>query len=240
MAMDDNARRFASTRWSLVLAAGRGSAPGARDALGALCEAYWYPVYAYVRRRGHPADDAADLTQAFFARLLEKGDLRAANPERGRFRAFLLASVGHFLSNERDRALAQKRGGGAAVISLDGEAAERRYALEPSHDLTPERVYERRWALELLGRALARLRAGEERSGRGGRFEALKGHLTGEGGSYAETAVAIGTSESAVKVAVHRLRRRYRELVRAEIAETLDDPSRVDDELGALFAALGS
>ena len=222
-----------------MLAAGRGPASRSREALATLCESYWYPVYAFVRRLGHSAADAEDLTQAFFARLLEKDFVGAADPERGRFRSFLLASVKHFLANERDRETALKRGGGAAVVSLDD--AERRYRREPSHGLTPERAFERRWALTLLERTLAALREEQERAGHAERFTRLKCFLTGEGGapSHAEVAAELGMTEGAVKVAVHRLRRRYRELLRAEIAETIADPSAVDDELRELFVALG-
>jgi RNA polymerase sigma factor (sigma-70 family) len=232
--------RFETTQWSIVLAAGRGGGGGSRDALAALCESYSYPVYAYVRRCGHGADEAEDLTQAFFAALIEKRFLSAADPERGRFRSFLLAAVAHFLANERDREAALKRGGGRVVVSLDAGDAEWRYGREPSHEETPERVFERRWALTLLDRTLARLRAESERAGHGARFERLKGFLTGEGGGgYAEAAAGLGLSEGAAKVAVHRLRRRYRELLRDEIARTLADPAAVDDELRELFAALG-
>jgi RNA polymerase sigma-70 factor (ECF subfamily) len=238
--MDGRAASFDSTRWSIVLAAARDPSERARAALSDLCETYWYPVYAYVRRRGHAPDEAEDLTQAFFAKLLEKRYVRDADPERGRFRSFLLAAVKHFLSNERDRVEALKRGGGRPLVSLDLETAEGRYRVEPSHDVTPERVYERRWALTLLDRTLARLRAEYERAGQAPRFERLKGYLTGEAsGGYAEAMAALGLSEGAVKVAVHRLRRRYRELLRAEIAETVEDASAVEGELRALFAALG-
>jgi RNA polymerase sigma-70 factor (ECF subfamily) len=230
---------FETTQWSIVLAAGRGASGDAREALAALCERYWYPVYAFVRGRGHGADEAEDLTQAFFAKLLEKRYVRDADPERGRFRSFLLAAVTHFLSNERDRETALKRGGGRAVVSLDAENAEGRYRLEPSHDMTPERVFRRRWALTLLERAVVRLREEAERAGQAERFERLKACLTGDAVPHAEVAAALGMSEGAVKVAVHRLRRRYRELLRAEIADTVANPAAVDDELRELFAALG-
>jgi RNA polymerase sigma-70 factor (ECF subfamily) len=232
-------RGFETTQWSIVLAAGRSASGDAREALAVLCERYWYPVYAFVRGRGHGADEAEDLTQAFFAKLLEKHYVRDADPERGRFRSFLLAAVTHFLSNERDRETALKRGGGRAVVSLDAEDAEGRYRLEPSHDMTPERVFRRRWALMLLERAVARLREEAERAGQAERFERLTACLTGDAVPHAEVAAALGMSEGAVKVAVHRLRRRYRELLRAEIADTVADPAAVDDELRELFAALG-
>ncbi len=232
---------FETTQWSIVLAAGRDATGPARDALATLCDRYWYPVYAYVRRRGHDADEAEDLTQSFFATLLEKRYVGAADPARGRFRSFLLTAVTHFLSNERDRATAAKRGGGRAIVSLDAETAEGRYRMEPSHDATPERLFERRWALTLLDRTLGALRAEQERAGHAERFDRLKGFLTGEGGDggYGVAAADLGLSEGAVKVAIHRLRKRYRELLRAEIAQTLEDTAAVEDELRALFAALG-
>jgi len=231
---------FATTRWSIVRAAQAKAAPEAHTALSALCTAYWYPLYAYVRRHGHDATAAQDLTQEFFARLLEKDGLASVDQSRGRFRSFLLASCKHFLSNERDRASALKRGGGRVPLPIDGAAAEGHYGREPSHDETPERLFERRWALALLEQVLGRLRGEYEASGKGRLFECLKGRLAGDGGTpYAATAAELSTSEGAVKVAVHRLRKRYRELLREEIAQTLDDPADVDDEVRALFAALG-
>ena len=198
--------------------------------------------YAFVRRQGHSADQAQDLTQEFFARLLEKHYLRAADPERGRFRSFLLASCKHFLSKERDRAKAQKRGGGRKVLPLDFEAGERRYSLEPTHEATAEKVYERRWALTLLDQVFARLRNEFDRAGKRNEFDRLKVYLTGEAAalSYREAAAELGTTEGAVKVAVHRLRRRYRELVREEIGHTVAGPDDVAEELRRLFAALRS
>jgi RNA polymerase sigma-70 factor (ECF subfamily) len=235
-----HAGRFATTHWSQVLAAGRGGSPGSRQALEALCEAYWYPLYAFVRRSGHPPEDARDLTQAFFARLLEKDYLQAADPERGRFRSFLLAAFKHFLSQERDRATAQKRGGGRPVLSLDFAAGEDRYRLEPAHHLTPERVYERRWALMLLDRVLQHLREEFTRSGKAELFDRLGVFLTGEDGvpAYRQVAQECGLSEGAVKVAVHRLRRRFRDALLAEIAQTVADPADAGAELRGLFDAL--
>jgi RNA polymerase sigma factor (sigma-70 family) len=234
------ARRFATTRWSQVIAAGADQTLDSQEALARLCEVYWYPLYAYVRRWGHDADQAQDLTQEFFARLLEKNYLKAADPARGRFRSFLLASLKHFLSNERDRVGAVKRGGHTTVISLEFENAEGRYSLEPSDHDTPETIYERRWALTLLERTLARLRGEFEAADRGAVFARLEGHLTGEQETlpYAELGVALGMSEGAVKVAVHRLRRRFGALLREEIAETVTDPAQVDDEIRELFRAL--
>jgi RNA polymerase sigma factor (sigma-70 family) len=235
-------RQFATTRWSLVLAAGKRSSPQSSAALATLCENYWYPLYAYVRRRGHEANEAEDFTQAFFARLLEKNDLAAADPGRGRFRSFLLASLKHFLANEWDRARAEKRGGGRSVLSIDFGTAEERYRAEPSHDLTPERIFERRWALVLLENVLARLHDESAQAGKADSFDRLKGFLTGEQSAvtYGQLAAELNMSEGALKVAVHRLRRRYRELLRAEIEETVADAEEIDQEIRDLFSALGS
>jgi RNA polymerase sigma-70 factor (ECF subfamily) len=234
-------KSFATTHWSLVLAAGRGSRPEAAASLATLCETYWYPLYYYVRRCGYRAEEAQDLTQEFFATLLEKGSLKVADPERGRFRSFLLASLNHFLANEWDRACARKRGGGR-VLSLDIAGAESRYALEPADDLTAERLFERRWATTLLDLVLARLREEFVREGQDRVFERLKGFLGGAvaDASYGEVAADLGMTEAAVKMAVHRLRRRYRRLLRAEIAQTVALPEQVDDEIRRLFAALGA
>jgi len=229
---------FATTHWSLVVAA-RGASPVAREALAELCRLYWYPLYAYVRRRGHSADEAQDLTQEFFARLLERDDLAGLDPARGRFRAFLLAACRHFLANQNDRAQALKRGGGLRPRSLDLADADRRYAAEPSHEQTPERLFERRWALTLLDRVLQRLRQHYETAGQLVLFERLKGSLAGETDvPHAESAAALNMTEGAVKVAAHRLRQRYRDLLRDEIARTVAEPAEVDDEVRALFAAL--
>lgn len=230
---------FATTRWSLVAAAQDPAAPESRQALADLCAAYWYPVYAYVRRRGHDHHQAQDLTQAFFARLLEKNDLADADRTRGRFRSFLLTACQHFLANQHDRATAKKRGGGRPHVALDFADADRRYSHEPAHADTPERLFDRRWALDLLDRALTELRTEYEDSGRGKLFEALKGTLTGGTEAYAELAQSLDMTEGAVKVAVHRLRQRYRDRLRAAIAETVEKPEDVDDEVRDLFAALG-
>jgi RNA polymerase sigma-70 factor (ECF subfamily) len=229
---------FATTQWSIVAAARDASTESSRAALAVLCERYWFPLYAYARRRGRDADDARDLTQAFFATLLEKHGIRGAAPDRGRFRSYLLGAFKHFLADEYDRAHALKRGGRLVPVSLD--AAESLYAAVPQDERTPDRVYERRWAVALLDRVLARL--GEElaETGQAERFELLKGFLTGDPVPYAEVAAQLGTSEGAAKVAVHRLRGRYRELLRAEIADTLADPADVDDEIRYLLAALGA
>jgi RNA polymerase sigma factor (sigma-70 family) len=233
-------RQFATTRWSQVIAAGADQTRDSQEALARLCEVYWYPLYAYVRRWGHDADQAQDLTQEFFARLLEKHYLRAADPARGRFRSFLLASLKHFLSNERDRVKAVKRGGRTTVLPLEFENAEGRYSREPPDNETPETIYERRWALTLLERTLARLREEFRESGKDATFARLEGYLTGEQETlpYAELGASLGMSEGAVKVAVHRLRRRFGALLREEIAETVSDPAEVDEEIRELFRAV--
>jgi RNA polymerase sigma-70 factor (ECF subfamily) len=231
---------FATTRWSLVAAARDPAAPESRQALADLCAAYWYPVYAYVRRRGHDHHQAQDLTQAFFARLLEKNDLADADRTRGRFRSFLLTACQHFLANQYDHAKAKKRGGGRSHVALDFSDADQRYSHEPAHDDTPERLFDRRWALDLLDRALSELRSEYGDSGRGKLFEALKGTLTGGAEeAYADLAERLAMTEGAVKVAVHRLRQRYRDRLRAAIAETVEKPEDVDGEVRDLFAALG-
>jgi RNA polymerase sigma-70 factor (ECF subfamily) len=230
---------FATTRWSLVAAAQDPAAPESRQALADLCAAYWYPVYAYVRRSGHDHHQAQDLTQAFFARLLEKNDLADADRTRGRFRSFLLTACQHFLANQHDYEKAKKRGGGRSHVALDFEDADHRYAREPAHDDTPERLFDRRWALDLLDRALTELRGEYEESGRGKLFDALKGTLTGGAEAYADLAQSLDMTEGAVKVAVHRLRQRYRDRLRAAIAETVERPEDVDDEVRDLFASLG-
>jgi RNA polymerase sigma-70 factor (ECF subfamily) len=232
-------RSFATTHWSLVQQAGAGSAPASRQALATLCEAYWYPLYAYVRRRGVRADEAADLTQAFFARLLEKRDLKMADPQRGRFRSFLLAAMNHFLANHWRAMRAQKRGGGKAPIPLDAREGEDRYRLEPAHDLTAERIFQRRWALTLIEQALDDLRDRFAADGKARQFEALKPCLTGDGGeSYGAIGQSLGMNEGAVRVAVYRLRKRYRDALRDRIAQTVADPADVDQEMRELLASL--
>lgn len=230
--------RFMTTQWSVVLAAVGGQTEASRKALALLCERYWYPVYAYIRKRGHDVEDAQDLTQGFFARLMEKDYLKDVKRERGRFRSFLLASVKHYIANEAARARAQKRGGGQAPLSLDFEVAEGRYRLESVDDLTPDKIYERRWALALLDRTLGRLRdelAGESKANT---FERLKPYLTSDAprAPYRQLAEDLGTTEGAAKVAVHRLRRRFGDLVREEIVQTLANPDEVEDEIQYLFA----
>jgi RNA polymerase sigma factor (sigma-70 family) len=236
--MDEQTDRFATTHWSLVLSAGDAATPEARAALGALCEVYWYPVYAYVRRRGYSVEDARDLTQAFFARLLEKTDLRGADPARGRFRSFLLSAVRHFLSNQRDWQSALKRGGGQPMLPLDFASGEERYIREPSDQLDPERIFERRWAMEVLESALKRLEADYARTGDNHHFEMLKACLTDTPDvSYRTIGASLGMSEGAVGVAVHRLRRRFGVALRQEVAQVVSEPL-VDDELRYLLGAL--
>ena len=231
---------FLTTHWSVVLQAGRADTTRARDALARLCQTYWHPLYAYVRRLGHSPPDAQDLTQEFFARLLARNYIADADESRGRFRSFLLASLKHFLANEWDKARAQKRGGGQTPIPIDPAAAETGCHFEPADPATADKVFERRWALTLLDQVLRRLRQEYVASGREPLFEQLKPTLTEASRSvrYAEMAARLGTSEGAVKVAVHRLRQRYRDLLRAEIADTVASPAEVEDELRSLFAAL--
>ena len=230
---------FGTTRWTLVAAAGRDSTPESRQALAELCAAYWYPLYAFVRRKGHQPAEAQDLTQSFFAEILEKARLRTADQNRGRFRSFLLASLRNFLANQARGARAEKRGGGRPVLSLDFEQGEKRYLREPSHDLTPEHIFERRWATELLDRTVARLRQEYQAGEKAPLFERLLPHLGGDGGaSHEQLASELGMTAGAVKVAAHRLRKRLRELLRAEIGQTV--ASNADEELLSLFRAVAA
>lgn len=233
-------RDFNTTRWSVVLAAGRRSSPASTRALACLCEAYWYPLYAYVRRRVGDVNEARDLTQAFFAELLEKNYVASATPARGRFRAFLLTAFKHFLSKQRDKAKAKKRGGGRTGISLAFESADARYSLEASRGLSPEQLYERQWAITLLGQIMERLENECAASGKAKQFNELKGFLIGEHAetTYAAAAAKLRMSEAAAKMAAHRMRRRYRQLLRDEIAQTVAGPEEVDDEIRNLFASL--
>jgi len=224
----------------VVLAAGHGDTTHAHAALEKLCRIYWYPLYAYVRRRGHSPEDAQDLTQEFFVQLLERQSLAVADPHLGRFRSFLLASMNHFLINEWKKSQSGKRGGGRPLLSLDWAAAEQRFDLEPSDNSTPDKIFEKQWALTLLDEVLNRLELEYQGEGKTGLFAALKQTLMGsrESQPYAELAARLEMSESAIKVAVHRLRKRYRDLIREEIAGTLDRPQDVEAEMRDLFSAL--
>jgi len=232
---------FLTTHWSVVLAAKDKSSPESAAALEVLCRAYWYPLYAFVRRQGHSPSDAQDLTQEFFARLLAKEYLRAVDREKGRFRTFLRVALRRFLANEWDRARRLKRGGGHTPLPLDTTAAEHRYQGEGDETLPPDRLYERRWARTLLEEALGRLRAEYAAAGKTVEFDQLKGALTAERGSiaYRDLAAALDLSEGAARVAVHRLRKRFREAFRATVAETVSTPEEVEDELRYLVGLLG-
>lgn len=235
-------RWFTTTHWSVVLSARNGKSPHSERALAALCETYWFPLYAYLRGSGYSSHDAQDLTQDFFAQLLEKDFLKDVDDRRGKFRSFLLAALKHYLGHQRERARAKKRGGGRIPFSLDFRDAEHRYHLEPATSSTPERLYQRRWALTLLDRVVQRLEEENIRVGKAEMFTGLKEFLTAgrQSRPYREVAEALGMKEGAVKVAVHRLRRRYREILKEEIAQTVADPTEIDDELRELFAAVSS
>lgn len=225
-----------------MLAAGRKATPQAERALEELCRSYWFPLYAYMRRRGYTKADAEDSTQAFFARFLEKNYLATLNSERGRFRAFLLASLKNFLANEWDKSQRLKRGGGAAHLSLDWQSADTKFQVAATNEPSPDKAFDREWAVALLAHVLERLRAECVAEGKGRQFDQLKVFLTAGKGAVpqADVAVALGIDEAAVRVAVHRLRKRYRELLRDEIAHTLADPTQVDEEMRALFGAFSS
>jgi RNA polymerase sigma factor (sigma-70 family) len=231
---------FATTHWSVVVEAGRQDSPGASQAMAQLCDIYWYPLYAYVRRKGYAPPDAQDLTQEFFARLLAGNYVGGADHRKGKFRSFLLGTFEHFLAKEWRRAQAQKRGSGRALFSLDTMGAENRYMLEPADELTPEKIFDWRWAETLLSQATVRLREECQAEGKTLFFEKTEPLLSGDGvvGSYAEIAASLGMNEGAFKMAVHRLRRRYGELVRAEIGQTVSTPGAVEEEVRYLFAVL--
>ena len=231
---------FATTHWTAVLAAGRGSSPQADVALEELCRTYWYPLYAYVRRHGHAREEAEDLTQAFFARLLEKNYLEGITSDKGKFRAFLLVALKRFLANEWDRANRQKRGGGVRPLSLDWQDADHRYQINPVDTLSPDKLYDRAWAVTVLEQVITRLRDESAAEGQARLYEQLKTFLmVGKSDiPYAQAAAALELTEGAVRVAVHRLRQRYRQLLRQEIAQTLSDPAQVDEEMQALFSAI--
>ncbi len=240
MAESPSAARFPTTHWGLVVAAGDRATPEAREALAGLCRDYWYPLYAFVRRKGCGPDEAADVVQGYFVRLLEGGVLGAADPVKGRFRGFLMADCSYFLAHRRARASAGKRGGGRVPIPIDALEAEGRFGREPSHDLTPERLFERAWAVTLLRGVLDRLGDEYRGDGRGPTFDAIKFVLTDGPGAvpYAAIADRLVTTEGAVQAAVHRLRRRYAALLRERIAATVGDPAGVEDEIRDLFEAL--
>ena len=232
---------FRTTRWSVVSAARGKDSSAARQALVVLCETYWYSLYAFVRRSGYDAPDAEDLTQGFFERLLEKRDFRTADPRRGRFRTYLLAAMKHFLANERDRARAIKRGGGQATLPIDFVEADRQYKLEADDRSSPERTYERRWALALLASTMGRLRDEYSSQGKGALFDALRPALLGDDPPLAreELAASLGMKEGALNTALHRLRKRFRECLRAEVVHTVADPAEVEGELDFLRGVLG-
>ncbi len=230
---------FATTQWTMVLNAGRSDSTNARNALAQLCQSYWYPLYAYVRRRGNSPEDAADLTQGFFTRLLKLNSLADVRREKGKFRSFLLASLNHYISDEWDRERAQKRGPGRA-ISLEADAAEARLSREPANTLTPENLFERKWAMTLLDLVVQRLQREYESAGKVALFLALRFSIAGEAEEpYAKISAELGMSEPALRVAVHRLRQRYRQLLRDEIARTVATEAEVDGEIKHLFQALG-
>ena len=230
---------FATTHWTQVLHAGRSDSTSAREALAQLCQSYWYPLYAYARRRGNSPADAEDLTQGFFARLLELNSLADVRREKGKFRSFLLASLNHYISDEWDRARAQKRGHGR-VVSLDAGLAEERFSHEPADALTPEKLFEKKWAMTLLESVVQKLQGEYESAGKGALFMVLKFSIAGDQGeeSYAELAAQLGMSEATLRVTIHRLRQRYRQLLRDEIARTVASEAEVDGEIRHLFAAL--
>lgn len=233
---------FRATHWSIVLAAGDTQSPKSAQALEALCRSYWYPIYAFVRWRGHNAHEAEDLTQSFFAYLLEKKAFGKVDPAKGRFRSFLLAALNNFLNNEWDRSQRLKRGGGAEVFSFDSMSAEQRYALEPAHSDSPEKIFEREWAQTVLERVVTRLQQEFEGAGQGARFEVLKVFLlhNSRSVSYDLAAQQLGLTVNAVTAAVHRMRHRFREVFRAEITQTVVGPDEVQEEIRHLLASLGN
>jgi len=233
---------FPTTHWSVVLAAGQSETSVRTDALERLCGDYWYPLYAYTRQSGYPPEDAADLTQGFFERLLQGSFLRDADQTRGRFRSFLLGSLKHFLSDQRDRVDAAKRGGGRQLLSLDAQMAEGRYGLEPTDNQSPDRLFERSWAVMTLERVVERVRQEYESAGKGELFNQLKMFLWGEleASNYGELATRLGMTEAALKMAATRLRQRCREALRSEVANTVSEPEAIEGELSYLISVLRS
>ncbi|HRY50568.1 MAG TPA: sigma-70 family RNA polymerase sigma factor [Candidatus Paceibacterota bacterium] len=231
---------FATTHWSVVLAAGQAESPQAAEALEKLCRTYWFPLYAYIRRRGYEVADAQDLVQGFFFHILSRGFLQRARPDKGRFRSFILGSLKFFLADELAKLQAQKRGGGRTMVFLDAHSAEERYRLESVEQMDAEKLFERRWAISLLERVLERLEGEFTAAGKGAAFERLRDFLLGDRGSvtYHDTAAALGMTEGAIKVAVHRMRQRYRELFNEEIAQTVADPAEIEQEMRHVFASL--
>lgn len=236
--------RFATTRWSLVLQARDKQNAQSSKALADLCQAYWYPLYVFIRKRSRDAHEAQDLTQGFFTRLLEKDFLLDVSPERGRFRAFLLAAIKHYAANEWERARAKKRGGDRQHFSqsFDWESGESRFLTEPAHDLTAERLFDREWALALLKRVLDRLRDEQVTEGKGDLFAVLQSFLTvdHDNADYSQAALSMNSNEAALRVSVHRLRKRYRHILRDEISQTVVNRSELDDEIRHLFQALSN
>jgi RNA polymerase sigma factor (sigma-70 family) len=237
-----SSRSFPTTRWSLILSSASDTGAPADAALAELCRAYWYPVYSFIRGRSSSADQAQDLTQEFFLNLLTRGIFASANPAAGRFRSFLAVSLKHFLADEADRRNARKRGGGAVAISIDLTGAEERFARDLAFGDTPERIFDRQWALAIVTQTCDQLGDALSREGRSSMFQHLRAFLPGgsEPSSCAVLAEELGMTESAIKVAIHRLRRRYRELLRANVCHTLVDPKEVDDEIRFLLNSLSA
>jgi DNA-directed RNA polymerase specialized sigma24 family protein len=236
---DTAAGGFMSTAWTLVSAAAEESTRS-QEALESLCKLYWYPLYAYLRRRGHPSHEAEDLTQGFFLMFLRRQDVVRVRREKGRFRSFLLTALNHYVLDEATRSRAAKRGGGHSPLPLDVDSAETRYSLEPAHDLTAEKLFDRRWAMTLIDHTLDRLQSRYVDEGKGSLFDALKPYLADRRSAqgYAELARSLGSTEGAVKVAVHRLRQRFQDLLRSAVADTVADEAEVDEEMRSLLAAL--
>jgi DNA-directed RNA polymerase specialized sigma24 family protein len=233
---------FHTTHWTVVLAAREQDDTAAREALASLCATYWFPLYAFIRRQGASPAEAEDLTQGFFFRFLERNALGHVQPAAGKFRSFLLACLKHFLANERERAQAQRRGGGQTVVPLDGDDAETRYGLEPADATTPETLYERRWAFAVLERALSDLKREYSAGGKDDLFAALQGFLPGGEGSVsrAELAAQRGVSVGAIDVAVHRLRQRFGACLREQVARTVSSEAEVEEEIHHLRSVLGA